>query len=253
MLRTLPVLIGCAAVAVACSGPTGPTGSGRLLRLSRTRFVAFGDSLTAGEVTAAIGAVAGVFQDPGPKTQDLVSKHTIVPAASYPTQLHALLDARYPSQASEISVANAGLGGESIFRGVLRFEEALSANSADAVIIMHGLNNLGVDGVDVPTILMRDMVRTAKERRVSVFVASMLPTIAGRQRSQNAPLLEAYNAKLRQMTVEEGVRFVDLYTELSPQAQTVIGIDGLHPTEAGYRRMAEVFFAAVRSALEEEK
>jgi hypothetical protein len=142
-------------VAVACSGPTGPTGAGRIARLSRTRLVAFGDSLTAGEVTAPVGGGDGT-----------IAKHVIVPAAaSYPTQLHALLDARYPSQASEISVANAGVGGESIFRGVLRFEEALSANSAHVVIIMHGLNNLGVDGVDVPTILMRDMVRTAKERK----------------------------------------------------------------------------------------
>src|SRR4029434_744392 len=133
------------------------------------------------------------------------------------------LDARYPSQSPAISVANAGVGGESIFKAVLRFDESLSANPAEAVIIMHGLNNLGVDGVDVPTTLMRDMVRTAKERDVSVFVASMVPTIAGRQRSQNAALLEAYNAKLKQMTVEEGVVFVDLYNELLPQARTVIG------------------------------
>ena len=193
MFRTLPVLIGCAVLAVACSGPTGPTGAGRIARLSRTRFVAFGDSLTAGEVTAAVGAGDGT-----------IAKHVIVPAASYPTQLHALLDARYPSQASEISVANAGVGGESIFRGVLRFEEALSANSAHVVIIMHGLNNLGVDGVDVPTILMRDMVRTARERNVSVFVASMLPTIAGRQRSQNAALLEAniYSSQRFEMSLK---------------------------------------------------
>jgi lysophospholipase L1-like esterase len=78
----------------------------------------------------------------------------------------------------------------------------------------------------------------------------MLPTIAGRRRSENAALLEAYNVKLKQMTVEEGVKFVDLYSELLPQAQTVIGIDGLHPTEAGYRRIADLFFAAIRNELE---
>jgi len=31
----------------------------------------------------------------------------------------------------------------------------------------------------------------------------------------------------------------------------VIGIDGLHPTEAGYRRIAEVFAAAFTATLEE--
>ena len=251
MPRALPVLVGCAVLAVACGGaPTRPTDSSRAARLSRTRFVAFGDSLTAGEVTVPIGATGSV-QAPGVTPLALISKHVVVPAASYPAQLLTMLDARYASQASAISVANAGLGGESIFRGVQRFEQSLAQNFADAVIIMHGLNNLAVDGVEVPTILMRDMVRTAKERNVSVFVASMVPTIAGRQRSQNAALLEAYNAKLKQMSLEEGVAFVDLYTTLLPEAQAVIGIDGLHPTEAGYRRIAELFFTAIASRLEE--
>jgi lysophospholipase L1-like esterase len=30
----------------------------------------------------------------------------------------------------------------------------------------------------------------------------------------------------------------------------LIGSDGLHPTEAGYRRIAELFFAAIRTALQ---
>jgi lysophospholipase L1-like esterase len=35
-----------------------------------------------------------------------------------------------------------------------------------------------------------------------------------------------------------------------PDAATLIGSDGLHPTEAGYRRIAELFFAAIRADLE---
>ena len=53
------------------------------------------------------------------------------------------------------------------------------------------------------------------------------------------------------MSMEEGAVFVDLYTALLPEAPTVIGVDGLHPTEAGYRRIAEVFFTAISSTLEE--
>jgi lysophospholipase L1-like esterase len=30
----------------------------------------------------------------------------------------------------------------------------------------------------------------------------------------------------------------------------LIGADGLHPTEAGYRRIADVFLSAIRGALE---
>ena len=50
----------------------------------------------------------------------------------------------------------------------------------------------------------------------------------------------------------EGATYVDLYNGLLPQADTLIGVDGLHPTEAGYRRIAELFFAAIKSELEEK-
>jgi len=44
--------------------------------------------------------------------------------------------------------------------------------------------------------------------------------------------------------------FVDLYNALLPGLTNYIGADGLHPTEAGYRRMAEEFFVAIRATLE---
>ena len=203
--------------------------------------MAFGDSLTAGEVTNPVSAIGAAP----------IAKLVVVPSASYPTQLQSMLVSRYASQASAISVSNAGLAGENLFKAALRFEDDLSAYFPEVAIIMHGLNNLGGDGTDVPTILIRDMVKTAKGRNVRVFVGSMLPTIAGRTRSQNTVLLESYNAKLRQMSVEEGVGFVDLYTTLLPEALAVIGADGLHPTEAGYRRIAEVFFNSIATTLEE--
>ena len=45
--------------------------------------------------------------------------------------------------------------------------------------------------------------------------------------------------------------YVDLYNPMLADAATLIGSDGLHPTEAGYRRIAELFFAAIKSELEE--
>jgi lysophospholipase L1-like esterase len=241
MPRALPLLVGCAVLAVACGGsPTRPTDASRAARLSRTRFLAFGDSITSGEVTAPIGEGDG-----------LISRHVVVPAASYPTQLHLLLDVHYASQASAITVINAGLGGENTFRAVSRFDDELATNAPDAAIIMHGINNLAVDRGDVLTILIRSMVQSAKSRGVTVFVGSMLPTVPDRLKSQSQTLVEDYNARLKQMSMEEGVVFVDLYNALRPEAASVIGIDGLHPTEAGYRRIAEVLFTAIASTLEE--
>lgn len=228
-----------AAVATACGGsPAGPDG-GRPPRLSRTAFLAFGDSITAGEVTAPVAA------------SNTATKMILVPTASYPTQLRSQLQSRYATQASEIRVVNEGVPGETIFSGQLRFDSALDQHRPDVVLLMEGVNGVGGIGPDVSAAAIRGMTQTAKARNMRVFIGSMLPTIPGRQRSQDPATLEIYNTRLREVSVVEGVPFVDLYTTLMPEMMTVIGVDGLHPTEAGYRRVAEVFFAAIRSALEE--
>jgi lysophospholipase L1-like esterase len=228
-------------MAVACTGtPTAPSiSAARIARLSRTRFVAFGDSITSGEVTAPIGISGGV------------GRHVVIPSVSYPSVLLADLQAAYPAQAGEISMTNQGKGAENIVDGVLRFEDALASSGANVVLIQEGINSIGYPGIDVATELTRDMVWQSKQRGVAVFVGSMLPTVAGRQRSQDLAALGAYNGLLKAMCVQEKVTFVDLYAGLLPQAETLIGIDGLHPTEAGYRRIAEIFFAAIKSELEE--
>jgi lysophospholipase L1-like esterase len=43
---------------------------------------------------------------------------------------------------------------------------------------------------------------------------------------------------------------VDLYQALVSNVTLYIGVDGLHPTEVGYQRIAEMFFAAVQASLE---
>ena len=35
-----------------------------------------------------------------------------------------------------------------------------------------------------------------------------------------------------------------------PDVQRYIGVDGLHPNELGYARLADLFFQAIQSALE---
>ncbi len=236
----------CFAVLTACGGST-PTGPSPPPTLSRTRFLAFGDSITAGEVTVPAGVIpdgrGGLRQAPN-------TRMVLVPAASYPTQLLSLLQGRYSAQASAIVVTNSGRPGENVLDGAARFPDTLAASGADVAIVMEGVNGLSLAGPDLSTEAIRSMVRTAKTLSARVFVGSMIPTIVGRQRSQVPAELVAYNTKLQQMASEEGVAFVDLYTVLLPEASTVIGVDGLHPTEAGYKRIADIFFAAVQANLE---
>ena len=243
----LPLLwVACCCAAIAgCSGPT-PTGPTRTPVLSRTRFLAFGDSITAGEVTSPIGLVTdGRALLPGSSRGLLV-----VPAASYPSQLLAMLQAKYPMQAPALVMSNLGVPGETVLEGEVRFPAAMISSRADAVLLMEGVAGLPIAGPDQSTDVVQRMVQVAKVHGARVFVGSMVPTIEGRQRSASNAALVAYNLKLQQMAREEGVQFVDLYNALLAEVNTVIGVDGLHPTEVGYKRIADIFFTAIQANLE---
>jgi lysophospholipase L1-like esterase len=227
------------AFATACGDSTPPTTPTPTPRLSRTRFLAFGDSFTAGEVTTPTSS--------GPS----ISKLIIVPAASYPSVLQSRLHAAYTNQVTTISVTNGGEPSERILDGLQRFPGIYDLVRPEVVLIMEGVNGLPQVGPDISTGVMRIMVQHAKAGSSRVFVGSMIPQVAGRPRG-TTPVHELlnYNTTLQLMSQQESVTYVDLYNQMLADAATLIGSDGLHPTEAGYRRIAELFFNAIRTELE---
>ena len=242
MHRGFLILALACTLSAACGGSNGPTGPTPGVRLSRTRFMAFGDSFTAGEVTNPVAQVPGVAH-----------RLVVLPAASYPAVLQGQLQAAYPAQASDISIVNSGEPGERILDGVQRFPSAFDASRPEVVLLMEGANGLPGVGPDISASLMRIMVLGARNGRARIFVGSMIPQVPGRPRATTPEFeLLNYNRTLQQMSIEEGATFVDLYNAMLPQAATLIGSDGLHPTEAGYRKIADLFFAAIRAQLEEK-
>jgi lysophospholipase L1-like esterase len=239
-MKRLVLLLALACTSAACSGngPTGPTPDPA--RLSRTKFLAFGDSFTAGEVTNPTSALPSG-----------IHKLILVPTASYPTQLQSQLRTTYASQAGSITVVNSGEASERILDGNERFPGVFDANRPEVVLLMEGANGLAQVGPDISTGVMRIMVQKAKSGGARVFVGSMIPQVAGRPRA-TTPVSEllAYNNTLQIMSTQEAVTYVDLYNPMLPEAATLIGSDGLHPTESGYRKIADLFFTAIRAALE---
>lgn len=165
--------------------------------------------------------------------------------------LQGRLQATYTAQASSIAVINSGEPNERILDGNQRFPGVFASSRAEVVLIMEGVNGLALVGPDISAGVMRNMVQTAKTGGSRVFVGSMLPQVAGRPRANTATSeLIAYNATLQEMSRQESVVYVDLYNGMLAEAATLIGSDGLHPTETGYRRIADLFFAAIRTELE---
>jgi lysophospholipase L1-like esterase len=218
----------------------------RLPTLQRTSFLAFGDSVTAGEVTVP---TSGGLEMGGFPSFKLI----VVTAASYPTQLQAMLRTRYLTQSAVIAVANAGLPAERATQGAQRFPSVMSQVRPEVVLLLEGYNDLsllGVAGVNPAATAIETMARDARTRGARVFIASLTPPRGGGRNTLPADAVTTYNTRLRAVATGEGAVFVDLYQALVSNVTLYIGVDGLHPTEVGYQRIAETFFAAVQASLE---
>jgi lysophospholipase L1-like esterase len=212
-------------------------------QLQRVRIMAFGDSITAGEVTFP-GSTASL---------PTFSKQVVVPSAAYPTVLLRLLQSRYSFQADTLIVANEGLGGEKAAFARSRYFAAVVAVRPDVVLLWHGHNDIpgGHDGAaSLAASEVRTMAIDARGRGARVFIATPLPGRPGGNRTINDFFLLDYANRMRDVASREGAVLVDMYSLLKPDVFRYIGVDGLHPNEAGYARIAELWFEAIRNELE---
>jgi lysophospholipase L1-like esterase len=217
----------------------------KLPTLSKTKFLAYGDSITAGEVTFPVGSSLI-----GAKA---ITKQVVVPTAAYPNVLLNTLRGRYSSQASAIEVFNYGFGGEKVVQARARFFSALNATRPEVLLLMEGLNDIpiGENGAASGAAAeMRVWVAEAKARGVRVFLATPTPGRPGGTKTIPTLFLVDWANRMRTLAAIEGVTLVDLYTLMLPDVQRYIGVDGVHPNELGYARIADFFFQAIQTALE---
>jgi lysophospholipase L1-like esterase len=216
----------------------------RTPELTLTRFMAFGDSITAGEVTVPMSGMTAL---------GLVQPLRVVPQASYPTVLRNLMTALYTAQAGNIVMVNDGVPGEKARDSATmsRFAQSVSANRPDVVLLMHGYNDVEDATVITDTVNAIDaMAAEARNRRVGrVFMINMAPGRPGGG-SRLPSTIQAFNERFERAARGENAVHVDIHSALLPGVNQYIGIDGLHPTEAGYRKIAETVLAAIRANLE---
>jgi acyl-CoA thioesterase-1 len=211
--------------------PAGPATPPPPARLGKLRYVAFGDSLTEGIVSA-------------PLTFTL----STVPYA-YPARLEEALHRRYTAQ-PQIVVFNEGKAGEFALDGKVRLPDAIKADTPDVVLLMEGANEinvLGRRGISRAVGALEDMIKDSQRRGVIVLVATLPAQRAGGIRAEGAPYVDELNAQIRKTALDEGAGLVDVNAQLD---LSFVGADGLHLTEAGYTRLAEIFAAAIRAAFE---
>jgi lysophospholipase L1-like esterase len=256
--RLAAIFVICAAV-VACGGsPTGPSTNPPPTQpppqdptpppppppplpptLGITRILAFGDSMTEG--TTSTPVTSGLFRlDAG------LSR-------SYPFKLQTLATQRYSAQT--IQVLNAGHAGNQAVNDRGRFSDVIGDAKPQLVLLLEGANDLNallpgesINARVTDTVsALEDMVKDAGFRGIPVMVATLPPQRAGAPKAGAATFLNRFNDALKAMAAKKGAQVVDV-NALLPLSE--IGQDGLHPTEAGYQHLAEIWLDAIKAKYE---
>jgi lysophospholipase L1-like esterase len=234
----------------------------RVPRISATRFVAFGDSMTEGFLqqcrTTTLTGLEAVLED-------LQFFSGIRPpgfsAVAYPLKLQSLLSSRYAAQS--ITVINEGNGGETAAAGALDLPRVLNNDMPQALLLLEGINDIhspptgSPQSSMIPVVIssLRTMVQEGKRRGLTVFLATLLPERKGSCRSfdWNDAIEDVVPAdtQIRSLASSEGVTLIDMYPAFAGSLDTLLGPDGLHPSEAGYQKMADLFYAAITQKLEQ--
>ena len=96
---------------------------------------------------------------------------------------------------------------------------------------------------------METMVGQAQRTGAVVLVASLPPQNPAGSRGDAAPRLPEYARELKRMAADEGAGFVDLFNLLGTW-EGLVGADGLHPTPAGYQKIAQLWADAIEARFE---
>ena len=207
------------------------------------KFLAVGDSLTAGE-----NGLPSIIDVPN----------------SYPAKLAGLLTSFYPGQ--DIVVVNRGVSGLKAEELEDRLAGILNAERPDAVLLMIGYNNLTLpcapgqfgttacsEAIDFTAVYgTRDAIRRIKESPVGVkyiFASTLAPPgLTGSKRIDREAILET-NRRIRQHIAAERTTLVDIYPLFQGKEAEYISPDGLHLLPSGYQAIADAFFAAIKATI----
>jgi lysophospholipase L1-like esterase len=209
--------------------------------LTVTRFVAFGDSITFGEdgttaeTTLSLDRLRPFVQFDTPYT--------------YPGALQISLSARYTAQFPQ--VANQGKRGEAVTDPATfsRFVSVTPASQYDVVLLMEGVNDLGAVSFQAITTGLGQMIDNARNRGLKVMLATLPPQNPSGSKGGNAGLVAPFNGQVSTLAFSKGVPLVDVYTAFGGDL-SLLGSDGLHPTAAGYQRIASEFFSRIIQTFE---
>jgi len=192
------------------------------------------------------------------------------------------LDEALQSIGSSLSVANAGVGGNTTRDALARLERDVLAHRPRVVVIGFGINDAAVDvwkkpPATEPRIALADyranlgaLAKSARGQGAAVIFVTPNPVRwTSRLRDRygrppyrpeegdgfDAPVLESYRVAMREMAAELQIPLVDLpavwaahLAENGGEVDALL-LDGMHPNDAGHAVTAAALLPAVRGVL----
>ena len=216
-----------------------PVNVSRTPQLTKVKFLAFGDSITVGWIATT--------NPSGTPPYNL----RVATESAYPAVLAQLLEARYTAQ--DFVVINEGKGGEKAADGYSRFFSAVNTHQPEVVLILDGYNDLGAgaDGIPAAITAVTDMAKHARFRGARVFIGTLTSPVPGINKGLSDQVIRAYNDRLKDVARGELAVLVDLHAATVTNPALYNSDDNRHLSEAGYRKVAETFLAAIRANLEQ--
>ena len=206
--RILPVAL-FIALFLAAAGP---------LRAETYAVDAFGDSITAGWV---------VYARDG---------NGCVGCGGYEPVLQSLLK----NAGREAVVKNWGKGGETSSDGASRVDIVIALDKPRYMLLMEGTNDLLFLSPDTVRKNMARMVDISLSKGVTPVLGTITPDSRG-----GKPISQT-NTLLKELATQKNIPLADHYTAVKDNWSSLTA-DGLHPNSAGYAKMAEVWFDAMKT------
>jgi lysophospholipase L1-like esterase len=184
-------------------------------------YVAFGDSLTAGDGVAS--------------------------SQAWPARLQTLLEQHFGGAL----VRNRGASGTNSFEALERFSRNIDANEPAYTLILYGTNDWNdpecQDDPDCYTVdNLRTVVRRVKALQSLPFIATLPPVNPALTPAGRNDWVAAVNDRIRAMARDEGAFVVDLHATFMRQPSLPpLYLDHVHFSPAGHDLAATAWFEAI--------
>lgn len=164
----------------------------------------------------------------------------------------------FPTQFPGKPYVGRGIGGQTTPQMLVRFRADVIALHPRVVVILAGTNdiagNTGPSTLEMIEDNLTSMSEIAMANGIRVVLSSILPVYdyPWKPGLVPAPKIIAVNAWMKAYAARVGATYLDYHSVMADERQGLprsLSMDGVHPTEAGYKVMAPLVDAAIADAL----